>query len=293
MPFGAKARFPAAIIKPITIHDRVLFGLVAGLSITIIAIGAYVVRDKLSSAAAATSQRSDSFVGNLAVFTVDKEVPLYTRLSDAHLHSMYIQRYGAPPGIITDKSKIIGLYAKTDLLPGKPILESHLSPELKVRTIVEREHMRGVTISVDPQNSIYSQAIPGSAVDVILNYTDQRTGVKHAKIIVESALVLAESTESACTGPRCRYNADRTVTLEVTVEDMLELSMAPDLGRLTLGLRKEPGKAHGTAEITGEQLLGKPQPDPVKSIGQLLDGNEVSVVTETGRIYKVERPVEP
>jgi pilus assembly protein CpaB len=108
--------------------------------------------------------------------------------------------------------------------------------------------MRAVAIAVKPETSVGGFLAPGDYVDVIVSYAPRLSGdmQKHAEDIIQrnasqtvltNVRVLAVDQESK-TGEEREVKTAKTITLEVTKEGAEKLTLASDMGKLSLALRR-------------------------------------------------------
>jgi pilus assembly protein CpaB len=105
--------------------------------------------------------------------------------------------------------------------------------------------MRAYTIKVSDVTGVGGHALPGDRVDVVLQRDltpsgDTRTFV--SEVVLQNVRVLGVDLNADLSANKPA--SPSTATLEVTVEDAQKLSVAADLGKLSLALRKT-----GAAEI--------------------------------------------
>ena len=145
------------------------------------------------------------------------------------------QDHGGPPVTLTP------IAAREPLLPAK-LSGPGARPSLAVEIA---EGMRAYTIKVSDVTGVGGHALPGDHVDVVLmrDLTPQgaiRTFV--SEVVLQNVRVLGVdlNADQAANKPA----TPSTATLEVSVPDAQKLSVAADLGKLSLALRKT-----GAAEI--------------------------------------------
>jgi pilus assembly protein CpaB len=145
------------------------------------------------------------------------------------------QDHGGPPVTLTP------IAAREPLLPAK-LSGPGARPSLAVEIA---EGMRAYTIKVSDVTGVGGHALPGDHVDVVLmrDLTPQgsvRSFV--SEVVLQNVRVLGVdlNADQAANKPA----TPSTATLEVSVPDAQKLSVAADLGKLSLALRKT-----GAAEI--------------------------------------------
>ena len=172
------------------------------------------------------------------------------------------QSIGALGGqIVKNEADIVGRFARTVILPGRPLLSDQLvdAPE-NVLTRKIRPGFRAVTVKMDDVTGIEGWGTPGARVDVIWvsnqikDDTLVATIVKNAQVL--SVMGKTDSTQVA-NNPQNKNNPPPpgntmpqaaapqpvagafTVTLLVTPQDGQKLFLAGQSGKLSLMLRGE------------------------------------------------------
>lgn len=131
-----------------------------------------------------------------------------------------------------------GNVAIRPIAAGEPILLSRISERAVLSANIPAD-MRAVTVPVDAVSGVAGFVTPGDVVDVLLTRQIPGDGAsgddKMTSIIMESVPVLAvdlrageQNTEAA---------QSRTATLQVNPQDAQKLTLATQVGRLSLALR--------------------------------------------------------
>lgn len=133
---------------------------------------------------------------------------------------------------------------------GEPLVMSALVQDSEVNFIAATlsDGMRAVAISVDAQTSVGGFVKPGDMVDVILTYnvsiptdpelaeaTNSIVNRQASQTILENIKVMA--VDQSATDSQ-EISVGRTVTLEVTPDQVEKVSLASSMGDLSLALRK-------------------------------------------------------
>lgn len=175
------------------------------------------------------------------------------------------QSIGALGGqIVKNETDIIGRFARTVILPGRPLLSDQLvdAPE-NILTRKIRPGFRAVTVKMDDVTGIEGWGTPGARVDVLW-VSNQNQGkedmlvttiVKNAQVLsvmgrTDSTMVSNNpqnkqnapppgSTMPQASAPPPQVPTSFTVTLLVTPQDGQKLFLAGQSGRLSLMLRGE------------------------------------------------------
>lgn len=115
-------------------------------------------------------------------------------------------------------------------------------------------NMRAFTISVDATSSVSGFLRPGDRVDV---YWFGRSGDREVSKLIDTNLKLIAIDQSADADRAAETVQARTVTAEVTSEQVAALTLAQSTGRLTLALvGTGDDTAVGAIEIDRNRLLG-------------------------------------
>ena len=125
-----------------------------------------------------------------------------------------------------------------------------------------RPGMRAVTIAVDATSGSAGLMWPGDRVDVTLTLTDPSLPPDRrvsADAILTNIRVIAIDQQLVQGGAETNVAAqNRTVTLEVKPEDVQRLSVAKQLGRLSLSVRAvSPDDANGAGSTAQGNPAGK------------------------------------
>lgn len=135
--------------------------------------------------------------------------------------------------------------ALTDIQPGDPILESRLSPLGSRASLAGRLEpgYRAYTVRMDDVTGVAGFVLPGDSVDVLLTQDkgrNTRTVNMVSEVLLTDVEVLAvDLNDNPLTEEPQLFGR---ATLAVTVDDATKLSVAAELGDLSLALRgtREP-----------------------------------------------------
>lgn len=150
-----------------------------------------------------------------------------------------------------------GNVAIRPIAAGEPILLSRISERAVLSANIPAD-MRAVTVPVDAVSGVAGFVTPGDVVDVLLTRQIPGDGAsgddKMTSIIMESIPVLAvdlrageQNTEAA---------QSRTATLQVSPQDAQKLTLATQVGRLSLALRNIEDQTVGGRRIVTTRDLG-------------------------------------
>ncbi len=186
----------------------------------------------------------------------------------------------------------------------EPILRSKITgpgQRASLSTTLENG-MRAVTVRVDDVRGVAGFILPNDHVDVVLIRADNEASRKqsYSELLLQNVKVLA--TDQVANEQKEQPTVAKAVTLEVTPYQAQKISLAIDVGHLSLVLR-QPGEADtvSTGRVT-ERDLGEaeasPQPQPVTVAAEAppvaapapvrIDTATVAIVRDTRREeYKV------
>lgn len=166
---------------------------------------------------------------------------------------------GGPPVALTP------IAAREALLPSKlsgPGARASMAAEIG-------EGFRAYTIKVSDVTGVGGHALPGDRVDVVLMRDTTPEGPGHnfvSEVVLQNVRVLGVDLNADLASNKPANPS--TATLEVTVPDAQKLSVAGDLGKLSLALRKT-----GSTEVAqtgpmrgGSFVGGGPAPRAIRAI---------------------------
>ena len=165
-----------------------------------------------------------------------------SRLSQVTLVGVDWQRDKVPEGAIRDIEQAKALYAKVDLPANQPLTKANLQEQpISAGGLGDLlpQGYRAMTIEVDATSSVEGWAQVGASVDVLLTYLDKKDGENKTRIIAQKATVISYDGRMTNTQSQDVESAKpvSTVTLSVSTQDMLAITTARSMGRLTLVLR--------------------------------------------------------
>lgn len=155
------------------------------------------------------------------------------------------------PGSITPEylSSILDMPAVVPILPGQPILWSHVQTERSTTSLsealIKEYNERAVTIAVDEISGVAGHIQPNDRVDVIGTFEipstkPEQLPVIKTKTILQCVTVLAVGAATATTTQVPQFgmsNLPTSVTLKVKPEEAELLAFAEGSGKLRLMLR--------------------------------------------------------
>jgi pilus assembly protein CpaB len=153
-------------------------------------------------------------------------------------------------------------YALVNMIPGEAVLGSRVTAFGELAGMAQRLQpgMRAFTIKVDVATGVSGFLAVGDFVDVLWTGVDK--GQQLAKLILERVPVIAIDQQSQ--EDRTRAVVARTVTLEVSTEQVTLLTLAQNSGRLALSLRGlEDTSLAGEIVVDRTAIVGVDVVEPV------------------------------
>ncbi|MCC6220298.1 MAG: Flp pilus assembly protein CpaB [Deltaproteobacteria bacterium] len=190
-------------------------------------------------AAVPLSQNVDVLVANVRIEQGTQLMP----------HLFVDQSYSpdrVPAGAILarDKANVMGKFAKNMVNANFPIMLEDVT-ESAGGSFIDNipPGYRAVTITVDARSGVEGWARPGTRVDILLTYTDKKSGEKAVVTLVSFTQVLSVAGMTASDqGNKQPVSAQgTTVTLMVTEKDSKRIELARTMGTLSLSLRSSRG----------------------------------------------------
>jgi len=300
-------RYTPALSNRSNDRDRLLFIAAAGLafSLLIILVIVFNFRSDANARTAATPEVAPPVAANLgtiSLLTPERAVRAGTKLNEVRFKEVLWPRNQVPEEAVRDMSEVQNMYAKSDLSPGIPLQRSHLSREGFMSSLALTPRNRAVSIEVDETSGLEGHALPGTKVDIILTFTEG--GQLTSKVIVQNARVLSYGGDTSTAADRSAVASDlrvrrtsRTITLDVTPKDALQITTARQLGRLSLIMRSNDDDLGSPVLELDEGAIAhnkqeRRNTNSCKS-GRMRMGNREYVVDCDGSISQVVDPNEP
>lgn len=299
-------RYSPSIGNKANDRDRLLFIAAFGLAFSLLVI-VVIVFNFRSDANARTDVSKDiaqpvANLGTVALLTPERSVRAGAKLVDVRFKEVFWPRSQVPSEAIRDISELQNLYAKVDLSPGVPIQRMHLSREGLLSSLALTPRNRAVSIEVDETSGLEGHALPGTKVDVVLTF--QEGGQLVSKVIVQNARVLSYGGDTSTAADRTEVGAEmrgrrmsRTITLDVSPKDALQITTARQLGRLSLIMRSaDDDTGNPIIEVDQADLAQNKQVKRSASAcksGRMKMGDQEYVVDCDGSLSRVLDPTEP
>lgn len=189
-----------------------------------------------------------------AVIIASRDIDVGARLTPDLLQSTDWPRGSLPEGSFHDAKLLDSRVVKVNLVRGEPLLESKLAPKGAAGGLsgVIAEGKRAITVRVNDVVGVAGFALPGNKVDILVNTKDE-SDKPISKIVLEQILVLAVAQDLG--RDETKPKVVNAVTLEVTPEQAEKLDLARSIGTLSLVLRNQIDKSHGTTDGVRTQDL--------------------------------------
>lgn len=232
----------------------------------VLGIGALIVA-KVAIPNAAIAKNPARQAPGVSIVVASRAIKYGDKLDAGMLTVIKVPANAAPEGAYTAVAQVLAAdrggapVALFPLAAREPVLPAKLSgPGARASVAAEiAQGMRAYALKVTDATGVGGHALPGDHVDVVLlrdltPQGPQRNFISY--VVVQNARVLGLNLNADLTTDK-PANPD-TYTIEVSVEDAQKLSVATNLGTLSLALRKT-----GAAEIedatpvrTGDFLVG-------------------------------------
>lgn len=235
-------------------------------------------------------------VGFVEVTVPNRAVRAGTKLNVDLFRQASVASSSVVPNAVVDPKEVQDFYAKRDLMAGQQFSRDDLTKDITNTSLPLGPGNRAVSIEVDDTSGLEGHALPGTKVDVVLTFYEETNLV--SKVIVQNARVLSYGGDTTLVGnrtyqPGANRRTSRTMTLEVSPRDALQISTARQLGRLSLLMRgADDEKAPNTLEINQHDIQDNKQPVIKKACrsGKMKMGGKDYVVDCDGTISEVVAP---
>lgn len=244
----------------------------------------------LHMSSAPSDARVSSEVDILSASRADIIVPIETLQVGTSFQPTMFRKEPKPedqitPEMIRSFDELKGLYAKAVLIKNQPIVRTALTNRQPVHILTAMLPKRYRAVALEVQKPLLDNvdgwAQPGTVVDVV--WLTDVFGKETASVLAGPVKVLAanKTTEGAPVQPVATNNLV-TVTLLLSLEDALRVSLASMHGKISLGLRgqgdtKPNESAQPISSVTTENIPMVPQ----KPVIQVVVGDPISHQRET------------
>jgi pilus assembly protein CpaB len=144
---------------------------------------------------------------------------------------------------------------------GEPILQSKVSGFGERATVAAllAPDMLGYALKVDAKSSVGGFLLPGAHIDIILTIDDRTQGLKTYFLLQNIEVIAVDQDTDA---DRIAARLARTITLQVTPDELKALTLASRLGKVDIALRGFDSQVEFSSEsLNRQQLLGETAPE--------------------------------
>ena len=189
-------------------------------------------------------------IDKTSVVVAAVDIPAETTISADMVMFSELPTEAVIAGAVSDLSSVVGKVSDVEIFTGEQILRSKLNStgdsNSKTLAYAVEPGMRAITMPVDETSGIAYMITPGNHVDIVGYFLkeeeDEETGDKkklsYTIMLLENTPVLAVDNVFSEAGKAGSDNpAYKTITLQVTPEEAMELSMAQSEGEIRAILR--------------------------------------------------------
>lgn len=191
-------------------------------------------------------------VPHTSVVVAAVDIPENTQITEEMLTLRSISDDSLLADYITDPESVIGMVLTGDLFAGEPVTRARLvrlgetASDRNTLAYMVQPGMRAMTIFVDQDTGLVNFLKPGNRVDLLTNYSHEETRVvlneetKLEWIQIPTSQLLAQNITILAVGTAMGKDGATeytSVTLEVTVQDALNINAAAWWGNIRLLLR--------------------------------------------------------
>jgi pilus assembly protein CpaB len=191
------------------------------------------------------------------IIVAARELPFGTPLTDDLVQEVTWSAPTLPTGAFTSKqdlSKDGRRTTLTSIQQGEPILSSKVTgpgQRASLSTMIDKDK-RAITIRVDDVRGVAGFILPGDRVDVVLIRSESDSGGRKnfSDLLLQDVKVIA--IDQIVSEQKDRPTVAKAVTLEVTPLQAQKISLATDVGHLSLILRKS-----GDSDVVANQRVSE------------------------------------
>lgn len=191
-------------------------------------------------------------VPHTTVVVAAVDIPENTQITEEMLTLRSISDDSLLADYITDPESVIGMVLTGDLYTGEPVTRARLvrlgetASDRNTLAYMVQPGMRAMTIFVDQDTGLVNFLKPGNRVDLLTNYSHEETRVvlneetKLEWIQIPTSQLLAQNITILAVGTAMGKDGATeytSVTLEVTVQDALNINAVAWWGNIRLLLR--------------------------------------------------------
>ena len=199
-------------------------------------IAAFLARNFLLS-------RTQVSTTTTTIVAASTRLPFGTPLGDDNVVEIPWAAKGIPEGAFQSKKDLFKEGRRITLATiqqNEPILNSKITgpgERASLSTLLDKDK-RAITIRVDDVRGVAGFILPGDRVDVVLIRSDSESGVRrdYSDLLLQDVKVIA--VDQLSSEQKNSPTVAKAVTLEVTPQQAQKISLASDVGHLSLILRK-------------------------------------------------------
>lgn len=200
-------------------------------------LAAFLARNWLLSRTQQTTEATATIV------VASKQLPFGTALADDNVEEVPWAAKVFPDGAFQSKEALFKAgrrIALTAIQQAEPILNSKITgpgERASLSTLLDKDK-RAITIRVDDVRGVAGFVLPGDHVDVVLIRTESDSSGRkdYSDLLLQDVKVIA--VDQIASEQKDRPTVAKAVTLEVTPQQAQKISLAQDIGHLSLILRK-------------------------------------------------------
>lgn len=205
-------------------------------------------------------------VRSYQVAVASRDLPTGTRLTAADVKLVPWPQSSPVAGAFIHTDDVLNRGLIASVVANEPLTSSKVAPAEAGAGLppMIKPGMRAVSIKVDDVIGVAGFVVPGAKVDVIVTLNAQGQGQSQSRTVVENVQVLASGTKIDQQQARDgRPIPASVVTLLVSPADAERISLAGNVGRITLTLRNPmDAEALSASGTRLSSLLGAPEPLP-------------------------------
>src|SRR3974377_1633665 len=210
--------------------------LILVLAIIMGGVAAFLARSWLLSRTQVTTH-------TVTIVVASKHLPYGTQLSQDNLQEIPWAASVMPDGSFPSKEALFkqgGRITLATFQQNEPILNSKITgpgERASLSTLLDRDK-RAKTIGVDDVRGVAGFILPGDRVDVVLIRSESDSGGRrdYSDLLLQDVKVIA--VDQLASEQKNSPTVAKAVTLEVTPQQAQKISLASDVGHLSLILRK-------------------------------------------------------
>ena len=187
--------------------------------------------------------RTQVTANTVTVVVASKQLPYGTQLSQENVQEIPWAANVMPQGSFASKEALFkegGRITLATFQQNEPILNSKITgpgERASLSTLLDKDR-RAITIRVDDVRGVAGFILPGDRVDVVLIRSESDSGGRrdYSDLLLQDVKVIA--VDQLASEQKNNPTVAKAVTLEVTPQQAQKISLASDVGHLSLILRK-------------------------------------------------------